>query len=140
MRLICGCFSLRLQAGGSGELCPLEEAVQLRVQNERQPPHRRPGSLRLQGVGPKGKKKKTTHCTVFLFPSIHFFLSFQRLSVKHLVAPGGRNRYCTHRRTTLFVQRWVLLSLEVSSCRQTGWPARRAAMQRPGGLSVVPHG
>lgn len=52
--LICGCFSLRLQAGGSGELCSLEEEVQLRVQNERQPPHRRPGSLRLQGVRPKG--------------------------------------------------------------------------------------
>lgn len=53
---MCGCFFALLQGGGPGELRSLEEEVQLCVQDERQPPHRRPGSLRLQGLGPKGEK------------------------------------------------------------------------------------
>lgn len=42
------------QRGGSGELCSLEEEVQFCVEDERQSPHRSPGSFCLQGVGQEG--------------------------------------------------------------------------------------
>lgn len=74
LRLIRRCFSPLLQTGGSGELRSLEEEVQFCVQNERQPPHRCPGSLRLQGVRQKGKINKEMHRLCLSINTLFFLL------------------------------------------------------------------
>lgn len=79
VRLIGRRLSPLLQRGGSGELRSLEEEVQLCVQNECQPPHWRPRSLRLQGVCQKGKTKKKK--IIVSSSSLHQYTYFLTLKV-----------------------------------------------------------